>query len=456
MTSEQLLTLGFWAAALVAGLCLLWHGLVARRRGRQRLASWRELCLRLELTPAPAEAGVERVASGRQQGLDFRLRDTGVALLLEVPLPGPVLPPGVLLLSARAQGLRPRPRPRPLRLRAPVQPPEAPAWFTEARLPLSRAEASPAFLEEAHRAAQAFAPLRVEADKLVQALPGAALPSVADVRDAVRALHAAGQHWREQVEAQGLPRVEALPEVPPPLSLLAGVLKDGELRRWVLVLNAGIPLTVAALWREGPWAFFGLLALALLALFKRAPRHGRRGVVLGLMALATTFAAPWFLVDSLKLATSPGVLPVREASAPEHRQAHYFRFDDAELRVDLGGRGADTFVPVLPVDWRPGELVTVWAVRPPPGLPLQGRMGGAAMKLRRDDRWALIDVARERGLAIHAHAVFLDMSFSPDRVLGGERLLALFFWGLPNALWLGVVLVRWRRVVRESRRVLDA
>jgi hypothetical protein len=453
MNSEPLQTLGLWAAvALAAGLFLLWRGWMARRR-RQRLAHWRELCLRLELTPEPGEG---RAASGRLQGLDFLLRDTGSALLLEVPLPGRLLPPGVLVLSARARGLRPRPRPRPLRVRAPVQRPGAPAWFTERRLPLSKAEPSLALLEAAHHAAQAFAPLRVESQRLVRALPGAALASLNDVRDAVRALHAAGQHWLDTVEAEGLPRVEALPEVPSPGSLLRGVLGNRDLRLWLLVLNGGISLTLAALWLEWSWVYFGLMGLGVL-LFIRVPRlQGRRAVVFGLLAVMSTFAAPALLIPGLGKGTSPSVLSVRDITRPEHRQAKHFRFDDAELRVDLQSWDAPSFVPVLPADWRPGDLVPAWAVAWSRDAALSGPLGGIARAPTNADRRTAIALALERGLTIHAHAVYLDMRVHPDEVVARGRLLALLCWGFPNALWLGVVLLRWRRAVRESRRVLDA
>lgn len=100
MSPELLRTLGLWttALALLAGSIYLLGSRLSVRRRRQREALWRELCLRLELIPDPANS---RAATGQLQGTDFSLHDTGSAWLVGLPLTQPLLPSGVILLPAR-------------------------------------------------------------------------------------------------------------------------------------------------------------------------------------------------------------------------------------------------------------------------------------------------------------------------------------------------------------------
>jgi hypothetical protein len=216
MTSEQWRTLGLWMViALAAGGVSFFLGhrwRVRVRVRRQRLATWSELCLRLELVAEPGEG---RVASGRLQGMAFSLRDTGVHWLLEVPLPQPLLPPGVVLLLGKAlepgssHGLRPLP------VGLLTASPKTFAWYASLDLPPSKVDASKAFLEEARRAMEAHAPLEVVPHRLIHTLREGPPPSVRDVREAVRALDATARRWLDAVEAHGLPRVDALPPPAP-------------------------------------------------------------------------------------------------------------------------------------------------------------------------------------------------------------------------------------------------
>jgi hypothetical protein len=48
----------------------------------------------------------------------------------------------------------------------------------------------------------------------------------------------------------------------------------------------------------------------------------------------------------------------------------------------------------------------------------------------------------------------VDFSTHPDDARAAHRLWGLLLWGIPNALWLGVVLMLWHREFRRSRRVL--
>jgi hypothetical protein len=230
MASEQLRLLGIWARIILAlgGVSFLWFRLSARRY--QRLAAWRELCLRLELVPEP---GGGRVAAGQVQGSCFKLHDTGSGWLVEVPLSQPLLPPGVVLLSQKSSRLRPsffwlHPLRLGSRLRAlPVSSasslPGTLDWYVEQRVPLSKAEASPVFLEEAERAAETHGPLRVEARRIVLLLHAGSLLSVNEIRSAVRGLEATARRWLGAVGVQGIPRMEAL-RLPSARALLRGVL----------------------------------------------------------------------------------------------------------------------------------------------------------------------------------------------------------------------------------------
>ena len=212
MTSEQLRTLGLWMViALAAGGVSFFLGHRWRVRRRQRHATWSELCLRLELVPEPGDG---RVASGDLQGLGFSLRDTGFHWLLEVPLPQPLLPPGVVLLLGKARRLGSLYRLRPLRVGLLTASPKTFAWYAGRDLPPSKVDASKAFLEEARRAMEAHAPLEVMPHRLIHTLREGPPLSVGDVRQAVRALDATARRWLDAVEAHGLPRVDALPPAP--------------------------------------------------------------------------------------------------------------------------------------------------------------------------------------------------------------------------------------------------
>jgi hypothetical protein len=46
----------------------------------------------------------------------------------------------------------------------------------------------------------------------------------------------------------------------------------------------------------------------------------------------------------------------------------------------------------------------------------------------------------------------IDFSTHPDEEKRSQQRMALSLWGLANALWLGGVLVIWRREFRRSRR----
>jgi hypothetical protein len=212
MTWEHLRTLGLWMViALVAG-GVSFLGYRWRAWRRQRHDTWRELCLRLELV---AEPGDSRVASGKLQGFDFSLRDTGSSWLLEVSLPQLLLPPGVVLLSAKARELWPNViKLRRLRLSRFSASPSPFAWYAGRDTTHAKVDPSEAFLEEARRAMEVHAPLRVELHRLFLVLRTGSQVSVDEVREAVRALEVTARRWLEAVERHGLPRVEAPPRAP--------------------------------------------------------------------------------------------------------------------------------------------------------------------------------------------------------------------------------------------------
>ena len=157
MSSEQLGTFTFWSivvALAVAAVYFLSSRLRAQRRP-QREATWRELCLRLELIPRP---GKGHVATGQLQGIDYSLHDVGKDWIVELPLDRPLLPAGVVLISRNAWRIRPAFKLRPLRWSPGMTPPNTPAWYANWGQPLSRPEASTPFLEMATRAAESHDP----------------------------------------------------------------------------------------------------------------------------------------------------------------------------------------------------------------------------------------------------------------------------------------------------------
>jgi hypothetical protein len=454
MASGLLHNLGFWAViALAMGAFALWSVLSERRRKPLRHAAWKELCLRLELV---AEPGDGQVASGRHQGVDFRLRDTGSSLLLELPLPQPLLPPGLVLLSARSRELRPPGSPRRLRLRAPSRW-EPREWYMDPEAPPAEVEAPTEFLAEAQRALQVHAPLRVESRQLVQVYSGYPLPSVSAVHNAVRALHATARQWSEAAGRCGLPIVHPLPVLPSPRSLLRGVLGERGVLPWLLVMNAALPFTVAALHFESTAAVVVLLTVSLLGAFVWGQRrHGAfQGIALCLMTGLASVAAPMVWHEGTGLETSPSIIWVREAGQPEHRKASYFRFQDAVVRSEFTAPGVTpVMVPVVPKDWRRGELITVWATRAPPASRANAALkGGRVVKPTREIREATIEAARFLGFPIHAHAIWLDMSVDPDAEVANRNVRPFLLWASPNGLWLGWVLVAWARAVHKSRRL---
>jgi hypothetical protein len=212
MASVQLLTLGFLAVLVLAaaGAAAWWY----RRRVwlQQRQASWQELRLRLELVPQPGNA---RVAQGELRESHFLLHDTGSDWWVELPLAQPLLPPGMVLLSADAPTPQPQLHLRPLEWGAASVPPQLLSWHVEVQEADGKVEVPQAFLEEATRAVRQHTPLRVESQRMIQALRAGALLPVSQVREAVRALDTTARRWREVAEREGLPRVR-LPSPPQP------------------------------------------------------------------------------------------------------------------------------------------------------------------------------------------------------------------------------------------------
>jgi hypothetical protein len=367
MDLELLLTLGFLTViVLVAGgVSLLWYQRRVRRQLRQ--STWRELCLRLELAPQPGSA---QVAKGELPDTDFLLHDTGSDWLVELPLARPLLPSGLVLLTPNGPTLGSRIKLRPLRWGSASMSSELLACYVNPKEPPGQVEASPAFLEEASRAAQAHAPLRVESRRLIQTLRGSDRLSMSQVRETVRALHITARNWLSAAEGHGLPEVQPLslaqpvpappssegepetarpvpersePEVaerevaapvpepkvppvaerlepprvqaPPPLASARAVLHrvpaqpDPVDSLWLL--NGGIPVALILTWLEWEWVL--ILVLLVSASIVQAAydsrRIGGRAVVLWLMMWATTLGAPLTWGYSQRWGTGSVVFP---------------------------------------------------------------------------------------------------------------------------------------------------
>jgi hypothetical protein len=306
-----------------------------RLRRQQRQHSWRELCLRLELVPQPGEVPVAR---GDLSGTDFLLHDTGSHWLVELPLAQPVLPPGMVLVSPEAPSLPPRLRMPEREWQATALPPGLPAWSVGEEDPVGKVEAPEPFLEQAARAMQAHAPLRVEPQRFIQALRVGDLLPVNDAREAVRALETTARGWLEVVERHGLPQVLPPPPPPPPPPLPEPQKEQApepepqapprqeeqapepkpELkplpRLWVslLMLNGGIPNVVL-------WLLMGCGGVLLLIIMMISiiwvgwacyeERYGSREVVMWLMMVSTNIVAPmlWILGSDTML-TALGLL----------------------------------------------------------------------------------------------------------------------------------------------------
>jgi hypothetical protein len=319
-------------------------------------------------------------------------------------------------------------------------------------------DAPEAFLEEAQRAAQAHAPLRVEPRRLVHALPEDVTPSVNDIRDAVRALEPTAQRWLDVVARYGLPRVRALPQLPSAFSILGGVLKRRGVWHWLLANNAGLPLTAGVLLMELEWVYVVLLVAALPLIRKAARKqhYGFKGLILGTLALVTTFGAPLLWSRDTRRETSPAILSVREAPALAHRKAKIFRFQDATLRTDITSPGVTRLFPVVPNDWKPGEPVTVFAVRLPSAPEAHDILCGEAVPVSSVYRTGAITLALKHKFAVHSHVVFVDFHDHPGNVEDDHNGMLIFLWSIPNVLWLCTVLVLWLRELRRSRRREDA
>jgi hypothetical protein len=446
------LTLSLAALALLVGGAYLGASRLRARRRPQREALWRELCLRLELIADPANS---HSAKGQLQGTDFALHDTGSDWLVELPLAQPLLPSAVILLPAKDWRLRPRYKLRPLQW-PPARPPPGPfAWYVNHQVPPSSVEAPDAFLEELAHPGEALSPLRVEPRRLVHALPAGSPPTLYDVRDAVRALESTARRWLDTVARHGLPRVKELPRLPSALSLLNGVLGRRSLWHWILANNAGVPLTAGALLLGWDWLFFALVipALVLLRKASREQSYGPKALLLGVLALGSTFLAPWLWThDGKGRETSPPVISVREATDMAHRKAQIFRFRDGHI---LSTPTFTPLHPVVPQGWRRGEPVSVFAVRVPEGRQAHPTLGGTTVPISNSYRKSAIDLALKEKFPVHPHAVFLDFSTHPDDAGNPQRQRAILIWGFPNLLWIGAVLLLWGREFRQSRRARD-
>jgi hypothetical protein len=449
MTPEQLRLVILCTAALalvMGGMYLLRSRLRARQR-RQREEIWRELCLRLELVPKPRN---KHVALGQLQGTDFSLQDTGSDWILELPLAQPLLPSRVVLLSSKAQRLRPSFRLRPLQWSSGVIAPAAPVWFQDRAIAPAKVSASEAFLEEAERAAKAHEPLQVESRRLVHALSPEAPLSVNHVRDTVRALEATAQRWHTVVMHHGLPQVTELPRLPEALSVLRGELAKPRSRIWLLGINGGLLLVAAALRQQGQGFFFLLLSGSLIAglIVIGKKGYGFKGVLLGALAMTSLFGAPWAWSRSMAPEIVPAEISVRDAGQIPYRKTGFFRFTDAVVRKDLAPPGARWLVPVVAKNWEPSELVTVLAVGLPPAdqgdAPLEGRV--------MDRDLGAINAALTYKFSLHSHVRFVDFSTPPDGHVAALKRRALGLWALPNVLWLGWGLWLWRRERQRQRQ----
>ncbi len=464
MASGQFLTLGFLAVIVLAagGVAWLWYQRRARRQQRQ--SSWRELCLRLELTPLPDNS---QVARGELPETDFLLHDTGSDWLVELPLAQPLLPQGMVLLSPKAPMLRPHLKLRPLKWGAASIPPNGLTWYVDWNEPAGKVEAPQAFLDEAAHAVQAHAPLRVEPRRLIQRLRADAHLAMNEVREAVKALDTTARRWREVAERHGLPQVQPLapvqPVPAPPLvpaqPVPAPPSSEGRLR----ILARGGPVAARVLARGDT------VATRLLAWMRREmePGDGRPQV----QAQSLSPSARDLLFRLLAQRDSWSSLCILNAGIP--------------ISLGLIAVGASL---------GDGVICSLLLCMAASFLFVQGVYRNRFLEVRGVWLWVMLwsttfgatmlwhygqeggRVAGDHGLESTASSAsshegsppplkkfkslspyddaylkWLERTTSADAPLTRPKLLALLLWGLPNMLWLGWVLMGWRQEIRQFR-----
>lgn len=457
------------AAALAVWLCFL-GSRRARRRRHQRQESWAELCQRLELLAEPGEAGA---MWGRLAGTGFGLRDTGAELVLEVPLSRPLLPPGLVLLSAQAPlpGGRSPLSPRASSGTVAGQP--VLQWYAAPEVAPGVLEVPPAFQEAALRAHHAVAPFRLEPERLVRYLPAETLPSPTAVRESVQALQRAAEQWTRAVKPEEGPTVrEAKPASaarPPFLPALRDALEERGAWQALLLINGGLPLALLALLTKVGWLFMAVFILYLLfVMIYGSLRFHAAGVLLAGMALFASFGAPFMWLRLRELRASPRAEGISVREAAWHRDTLLFRFRDGTPREDLGARVTHTgrdrsghttrstyeVTPVVPDGWTPDEPVALWVTRSPPTSVRPGTLAG----VREDPlfvghyREAAEAAAQQHGLKVHEQALFLDIGREPDGAMARLEREAPWFLGVPNLLWLGWALLLCGGALREHWR----
>ncbi len=236
--------------------------------------------------------------------------------------------------------------------------------------------------------------------------------------------------------------------------------------RWWAVINGAIPLTLLFALLEVRWLFFTTLALCVVATIIVGAASSRAAyVALGVLALLAGFVAPWMWGRSYQLGRAPRAEGISVSEAPQHPEARIFRFSDGQVRLDLAGvtsqvaRGRNggastvryTVYPIVPGGWTPREPVAVWTTeRYTPSMESPWVEGIVEEPVLLSSYQSAAQAsAHKHGFRVHPRSIFLDVSGSADEDLASTRRLALWFWGLPNALWLGVALLAWSGRLRR-------
>ena len=196
---------------------------------------------------------------------------------------------------------------------------------------------------------------------------------------------------------------------------------------------------------------------ALLRVFGGRP-HGAV-VVLGL----SLPLASWLLIHIRQeyWLLGPAVSGVSAAEASGHRSASSFRFTDARVAAEYVGvksvrlpglRGYPSrtewyyVAPVVPVGWKPGQPVTLWAGAPVDryyaSLDEWSKPHGAAVQLSSYEvaylREAAADSASRHGLTPPDGALFIRWTAEPEAEVGRARKFVLWV-ALGNDLLLALV-----------------
>jgi hypothetical protein len=300
------------------------------------------------------------------------------------------------------------------------------------------------------RAVQAHAPLRVESRRLIQRLRAGALLAVSEVREAVRALDITARGWREVAERHGLPQVQPLapaqPESAPPVAV------EPEPAPPVAVKPEPAP----------PVSESKLYALArgLLERTSRFLDRTWREAVAGSVSSRERASRPssWvFLLYQLAERDSWSALLLLNAGIPFTMGVLWVE-PQALCFLIIGVLGSFFFIPAVHSNKflevrRVWLWMMIWLTTIVAPILWQSSWGRIRALTESSYYQAVAESQPPSELRRFRSPNPVDDAWferrtRPEAPGKDLRRLALLAWGLPNLLWLGWVLMGWRRALR--------